>query len=355
MRITSSAGYSTVAHPAGCRGAKQREESMKAAIMVPGTDGGRWDVRDVQRPVVTAGHVLVRVHASSLNRAEFRRLHTMRVRPGQAAPEARTGGGDAAGEVVEIGPEVHGVKPGDRVMGRCAGGFAEFALLDAREVMAAPERLSWEEAACIPIVFVVVHDALFVSGQLRAGETVLVTAAPSGVGVATLLLAKFLGAKVIGTSRSADKLERLKAHGLDRGVVTGSEGFGEALSRVIGDDEVDVVVDNIGADVLAPCLNALAVGGRFVTIGRMSGVTKGELDVDRLAERRLHLYGVSNSLRTPAQRAESAKRFTADLLPALGDGRLRPVIDRCFPLDQIAAAGAYLETDKHVGKVVIEI
>src|SRR5712675_1769645 len=99
----------------------------------------------------------------------------------------------------------------------------------------------------------------------------------------------------------------------------------------------------------------LAVGGRFVTIGRMSGVTRGELDVDRLAERRLHLYGVSNRLRSPAQRAESAKRFAADLLPAFGDGRLRPIIDRSFPLDEIAAAGAWLETDKHVGKVVIRI
>ncbi len=326
---------------------------MKAATMVPGAEGGTWDVRDVQRPNITAGHVLVRVHASSLNRAEFRRLHTMRIRPGQATPEARTGGGDAAGEVVEIGPGVTGIKPGDRVMGRCAGGFAEFALLDAREVMPAPEALSWEEAACVPIVFVVVHDALFVSGQLRAGETVLVTAAPSGVGVATLALAKYLGAKVIGTSRSAEKLERLKAFGLDAGIVTGSEGFGAAVSRVIGEAGVDMIVDNIGADVLAPCLEALAVGGRFVTIGRMSGVTMGELDVDRLAERRLHLYGVSNRLRSPAQRAESAKRFAADLLPALSEGRLKPIIDRSFPLDKIAAAGAWLETDKHVGKVVI--
>jgi NADPH:quinone reductase len=328
---------------------------MKAAIMVPGPDGGTWDVRDVQRPLVRAGQVLVRVHASSLNRAEFRRLHTLRIQPGNPAPEARTGGGDAAGEVVEIGAGVTGVKPGDRVMGRCAGGFAEYALLDAREVMPAPELLSWEEAACVPIVFVVVHDALFASGRLGAGETVLVTAAPSGVGVATLLLAKYLGAKVIGTSRSAEKLERLKAHGLDAGVFTGSEGFGAAISRVIGDQGVDMVVDNIGADVLEPCLNALAVGGRFVTIGRMSGVTKSVLDVDRLAERRLHLYGVSNRLRTSAQRAQSARQFIADLLPALGDGRLRPVIDRYFPLDEIAAAGTYLEADKHVGKVVIRI
>lgn len=327
---------------------------MNAAIMVPGADGGTWDVRDVQRPVVMPGHVLIRVHASSLNRAEFRRLHTLRTRPGHSAPETRTGGGDAAGEVVETGAGVSGIKPGDRVMGRCAGGFAEYALLDAREVMSAPERLSWEEAACIPIVFVVVHDALFVSGQLSAGETLLVTAAPSGVGVAALLLGKYLGAKVIGTSRSAEKLERLKAHGLDVGVVTGAEGFAEAVSRVIGERGVDMVVDNIGADVLEPCLKALAVGGRFVTIGRMSGATKAEFDVDLLAERRLHLYGVSNRLRTPAQRAESAKRFVADLMPAFSDGRIRPVIDRCFPLDDIAAAGAYLEADRHVGKVVIQ-
>jgi NADPH2:quinone reductase len=182
---------------------------------------------------------------------------------------------------------------------------------------------------------------------------VLVTAAPSGVGFASLLLAKYLGAEVIGTSRSAEKLERLKSHGLDTGVVTGSEGFSAVISGVIGEKGVDMVVDNVGADVLAPCLEAVPVGGRFVTIGRMSGVTKGELDVDRLAERRLHLYGISNRLRSPAQRAESSKRFAADLLPAFGDGRLRPIIDRSFPLDEIAAAGAWLEADKHVGKVVI--
>src|SRR4029077_18473117 len=116
------------------------------------------------------------------------------------------------------------------------------------------------------------------------GKPCWVTAAPSGVGVATLLLAKYLGAKVIGTSRSAEKLERLKTFGLDAGVVTGSEGFGAAISRAVGEKGVDMVVDNIGGDVLPSCLEALAVGGRFVTIGRMSGVTTGELDVDRLAE-----------------------------------------------------------------------
>ena len=115
-----------------------------------------------------------------------------------------------------------------------------------------------------------------------------------------------------------------------------------------------MVVDNIGGDVLAPLIEALAVGGRFVTIGRMSGVLKGELDVDRLAERRLHLYGVSNRLRTAGQRAESMRRFVADMMPALGDGRIRPIIDRTFALDDIAAAQAHVEADRHVGKVVIQ-
>jgi NADPH2:quinone reductase len=285
----------------------------------------------------------------------MRTIRNLRLMAGKPAPTERPGGGDAAGEIVEIGAGVTGFQPGGRVMGRCSGGFAEYALIDAREAMPAPERLTWEEAAAVPIVFVVVHDALYASAQLRRGETVLVTAASSGVGVATLQLAKLIGARVIGTSRSADKLEKLKGYGLDAGVVTGSDGFGAAIARVIGEEGVDMIVDNIGGDIFPACLDALAVGGRFVTIGRMSGVLKGELDLDRLALRRLHLYGVSNRLRKPAQRAESTRRFVADLMPALRDGSLRPIIDRTFALSEISEAQAYLEADRHVGKVVIRV
>jgi NADPH:quinone reductase len=328
---------------------------MQAAVMVAGADGGHWEIREMQRPIPSPGHVLLRVRAASINRAELRRLHSLRLIPGQPTPEARVGGGDAAGEIAELGAGVTGFQSGDRAMGRCAGGFAEYALIDARELMPVPAALSWAEAACVPIVFVVVHDALFVSGRLQRGETVLVTAAPSGVGTATLVLAKHLGAQVIGSSRSAAKLERLQEHGLDVGVLTGSDGFGAAIAPHIGENGIDMVVDNIGGDVLAACVAALGVGGRYVTIGRMSGVTVGELDVDRLAERRLHLYGVSNRLRTPAQRAESTRRFVADLMPALGDGAIRPIIDRSFPLDQLAAAQAHVEADRHIGKVVINL
>ncbi len=321
---------------------------MKAAVMVPGAAGGTWQVREVQRPAVGPGQVLVRVRASSINRAEFRRLHAMK-----PTDEPRTGGGDAAGEIEAVGAGVAGFKEGDRVMGRCAGGFAEYALLDAREAMPAPERLSWEEAACVPVVFVVVHDGLFVSGRLNPGETLLVTGVASGVGTAALALGKLIGARVIGTSRSPDKLERLKPHGLDIGVVSDAAGLAAALKPAAGPQGIDMLVDNIGGDALAPCLDALNVGGRFVTIGRMSGVHAAALDIDRFAEYRLHLYGVSNRLRSAAQRAESARRFLADLLPALGDGRLRPILDRSFALDDIAAAQAHVEADRHVGKVVI--
>ena len=327
---------------------------MLAAMMAAGPEGGHWDIRDVQRPVVPPGHVLLRVRASSINRAEMRRLRSLRLEPGKPTPDARIGGGDAAGEIVELGAGVTGLNVGERAMGRCSGGFAEYVLLDAREVMPVPDALSWEEASCIPVVFVVVHDALFVSGQLREGETVLVTGAASGVGVATLALAHYLGARVIGTSRSAAKLEKLKAHGLDVGVVAGNDGFAAAIAPAIGDG-VDMIVDNIGGDVLAPLIAALKVGGRYVTIGRMSGITTGELDVDRLAERRLHLYGVSNRLRNAAQRAESMRRFLADLMPALGEGKIRPIIDRTFPLAELPAAQAHVEADRHVGKVVITL
>jgi len=134
----------------------------------------------------------------------------------------------------------------------------------------------------------------------------LITAVPSGVGVTALVLGKYLGAQVIGTSRSTDKLERLKPCGLDAGVVTGSNGFGAAITSAIGEKGVDMIVDNIGGDVLAPCIEALAVGGRYVTIGRMSGVLKGELDVDR--RRPLSRVG----LRTPQLRLVAAE------LPQLG-------------------------------------
>jgi len=232
---------------------------MKAAMMVPGADGGRWEVRDVQRPVVTAGHVLVSVRASSLNRTEFRRLHTLRIRAGQTPPEARTGGGDAARRGGRDRPrrQRHQARrPGHGAMRRrvrriCPAGRPRGDARSRTVVMARggmrPDRLCGGSRRSL-------RERPAASRRDGAGHCGAVRC------WGYLLLAKFLGAKVIGTSRSADKLERLKAHGLDVGIATGSEGFGEALSRAIGADGVDMVVDNIGADYPASTRSPSAAG-----------------------------------------------------------------------------------------------
>jgi len=216
-------------------------------------------------------------------------------------------------------------------MGRCAGAYAEYALMDAREAIAIPAQLPWEEAAGIPLTFMVVHDMLIAQGKLVAGEWLLVTGISSGVGVASLQTAKALGAKVIGTSGSADKLERLKAAGLDLGIRTRAGDFCDAVIAATGGKGVNLVVNNVGGSVFAECVRALAFQGRLATVGYVDGVLKAEIDIEALHAKRLVLFGVSNKLRSAEQRLESTRGFVADILPAIADGRIRPMIDRVYP------------------------
>ena len=306
--------------------------------------------REVPAPEPAAGQILVRVHAAGLNRGEFMAAHGL-TKPGAAKPA----GGEAAGEIVKLGAGVTGFAPGARVMGRCPGAFAEFALMDAREVIGMPQRLSWEEAASIPLTFMVTHDMLIAQGKLAAGEWLLVTGISSGVGVASLQTAKALGAKVIGTSGSAEKLERLKAIGLDLGIRTRKGDFLGAVMEATGGKGVNLVVNNVGGSVFAECVRALAFQGRLATVGYVDGVLKAEIDIEALHSKRLVLFGVSNKLRSPDLRAESARGFAADILPAIVDGRIQPLIDRVYAFDELPAAKAYMESNAHLGKIVLRV
>jgi len=316
---------------------------------MPSVDGGsiHWRVADIAEPQPGPGQLLVRVKAASINRGESVLLKTK-------LPTG-AGGIDAAGEVVEIGANVSRFKRGERVAGRCAGGFAELAAMNEFEAMALPPEVRFEAAACLPVSFTVAHDALVVNGHLAKGETVLITGVSSAVGVAALAIAKFLGATVIGTSRSPEKLARLKAAGLDLGLHATAPNFSAAVKQATHGQGANVAIDTVGAAFFHEILNSLAVDGRYATIGQMSGAPKVELDMDAFAMRRLHLFGVSNRLRTPEQRAQSARRFAEELMPAIAGGKVRPIVDRVFALEEVEAAHQHVYADRQLGKVVIRI
>ncbi len=299
----------------------------------------RLVLRDVPVPEEGPGQVLVRVRAAGLNRGEFIAGHGL-ARPGTAKPA----GNEACAEVV---------RTGERVMGRCPGAFAEYALMDAREAIAVPARLSWEEAAAIPLTFMVVHDMLVAQGQLKAGEWLLVAGVSSGVGVAALQAAKALGAKVIGTSGSQEKLSRLAKLGLDFPIQTRKGDFHDAVMKATDGKGANLVVNTVGGSVFAECVRSLGFEGRLAIVGYVDGVLKSEVDLEAVHAKRLRIFGVSNKLRNAEQRASTVRGFVADFLPLFASGRIRPLIDRVFPFVELPAAKAYMESDAHVGKIVI--
>jgi NADPH:quinone reductase-like Zn-dependent oxidoreductase len=227
--------------------------------------------------------------------------------------------------------------------------------MDAREALRIPPRLSWEQAAAIPLSFMVAHDMLVAQGHLAAGEWLLVTAVSSGVGIASLQVAKLLGAKVIGTSGSADKLAKLQQFGLDVGVATRGAGFYDPAMQATDRKGVNLVVNNVGGTVFAECVRCLAYEGRLATVGYLDRTLTAEIDLAALHAKRLTLFGVSNKLRSPAQRAATVRGFERDLLPWFADGRLSPVIDRVFAFDDIPAAHTHFDSSAVLGKVVVTV
>jgi NADPH:quinone reductase len=298
------------------------------------------ELREAPMPKPGSDQLLVRVRAAGLNRGEF-------LRHGLTKPGApKVGGTEGAGEIEGSG---------ERVMGRLPASFAEYAVMDKADAIAVPPGLSWEEAAATPLTFLVVYDMLVQQGSLKRGEWLLVTGVSAGVGVAALLAAKALGAKVIGTSGSSEKLERLKPLGLDVGLKTRTPDFAKAVLEATGGKGVDLVVNNVGGSVFAECIKCLGYEGRLATVGYVDGVMKAEMDIEALHSKRLKLFGVSNKMRNAAQRGVTVEGFKRDFLPLFASGKLKPVIDGVYDFKDLPQAKARMESNAHVGKIVVRV
>ncbi|HEY5323622.1 MAG TPA: zinc-binding dehydrogenase [Caldimonas sp.] len=309
------------------------------------------ELRDVPAPVAGPKQLLVRMRAAALNRGEFLLGHGLHGQPGTW----KAIGAEGAGEVVAVGAEVTGFRPGDRVMGRCAGAFSELALMEAAEAMAVPDGLSWDEAASIPLTFLVAYDMLMLQGRLTAGQWLLINGISSGVGVASLQLGKVLGAQVIGTSGSSEKLAALVPLGLDVALRTRAAEFAPAVMEATDGHGVDLIVNTVGGSVFAEDIRALAFEGRLATVGYVDGVLHADIDLEALHAKRLTLFGVSNKRRSKEQRAAAVPRFVAEVLPHFAAGRIRPRIDRAFAFAELPEAKERMESGAHIGKIVLRL
>ncbi|XXQ55120.1 zinc-binding dehydrogenase [Xenophilus aerolatus] len=324
--------------------------TMRAAVQA-GADGVRVQTVPLPRPGPT--EILVRVRASALNRADLGlaegRRHGPHGGPGTVL------GLEWAGEVVSAGWQVDGVRPGDRVMCSGIGAFAEYAVTDYRRSFPLPHpAMDTAQAACLPIALRTMHDALVTQGGLRAGQSVLIQGASSGVGLMGLQLARHLGAGlVLGTSTTPERRGRLADFGAHRALDTTDPRWVEAVLAHTGGRGVDLVIDQLSGPYASLNLQATAIGGCVVNVGRMAGQS-AVFDFETHSMRRIRYQGVTFRTRSVDEVAAIAERVRAHLWPALAAGQLGLPIDVRLPLEAVPQALARMRANDHFGKIVIE-
>lgn len=315
------------------------------AVVLEGFGGvSNLVMREVDAPTPGAGQVRVRVRATGLNYADVLWRHGR-------YPRARVPhvlGYEIAGEVDAVGEGVTGFQPGDRVFGTAAGGggYAERCLAPAEMLMAIPDGLSFDEAAALPVVFGTVWWGLVGMGRLQPGEWALIHAAGGGVGTVAVQWAKALGAKVVATAGSDEKLARVKELGADVLINYRSTNWVDGLKEQVG--KVDLVMDSIGGQVLEESLGVLKPFGRLITFGYASG-EQVQVDPMRLFGRNLTISGLWLGAMPP----QAVRRSLEESVQVIASGKVKPVIGHTFPLEQVADAHALLEGRGSFGKVII--
>jgi putative PIG3 family NAD(P)H quinone oxidoreductase len=323
------------------------------AVVITGRGGPEvLEVRDVPTPEPGGEQIRIQIRACGVNRADL--LQARGLYPAPAGVPADIPGLEFAGEVDAVGPDVGAqAKVGDRVFGIVAGGAqAEFLTTHPRMVATIPPNLDFEAAAAIPEAFITAHDALTAQGKLAPGERVLIHAAGSGVGTAAVQVAQAMGCTVLGTSRTADKLERARALGLDIAIDNADGAFADRVKERTGGKGVHVVLDLIGGKALAGNLAVLAKGGRLVVVGLLSG-SKAEIDLGALLAGRITMVGTTLRARPLEEKAAAVRRFESGVVPWLERGLVRPVVDSVFGLDAVREAYARMASNEGFGKVIL--
>src|SRR5947209_8942559 len=329
---------------------------MKAVVIA---SYGRVEGIGVQEvktpPAPTANRVRVRVRAAGLNRADIlqRRGHY----PAPPGYPPNIPGMEFAGEVESIGDAFRAWKVGDRVVGITAGGAqAELVVVPESNLARIPVDLDWVGAGSMPETFITAHDALFTRAGLHMGERVLIHAAASGVGTAAIQVAHAAGATVYGTSRTADKLQRIRDLnlGLDASIAVGDSPakFAEAVRNWTDGAGVDVILDLVGGNYFPANPDALASRGRLICVGTMAGA-KSEIDIGLPLRKRLTIIGTMLRGRAIEEKAEATRLFASSVLPLVSRGAIRPVIDRVYPVDEIREAHERMESNLSFGKIVL--
>jgi len=325
---------------------------MKAIVI---TEPGGEDVlqlAEVDAPTMGASDILIQVRATSVNRADLLQRQGLYPPPKGASPLL---GLECAGEVIDVGADVEGWQRGDRVMALLAGGgYAERVAVHHGSVMRAPAALDWHEAGALPEVFLTAYLNIFELGAVPEGGTVLVHGGGSGVGTAALQLCNEAGIRCIVTASSAGKLERCRQLGATAAIDYNDGDFAPKVLEATAKRGVDVVLDCVGGRYLAQNLDCLAVDGRLLVIGLIGGA-KAEINLAKMLMRRLQVIGSTLRTRSAAQKQELVASFQHRFGSAIAAGRIKPIIERVFPLSAAAEAHRLVQSSTHFGKVVLSV
>lgn len=311
------------------------------------------ELREVPTPGPSRGEVRVRVRASAVNRADL--LQRMGLYPAPPGWPQDIPGLEIAGEVDAVGEGVTELVEGDRVFGLVGGGgYAEHLVTHARTLARMPPDMSFADAAAIPEAFVTAWDAMVDQGALSPGETALVHAVGSGVGTAGVQIARALGARVIGTARTPQKIGRATELGLEHGIVVEGAKFADEVLAQTGGAGVDLVLELVGGAYVTQDIACLALKGRVVVVGTMAGA-QAPIELHQLMVKRAVVRGTTLRARPLEEKILAAQALQKHLVPLFASGALRPVVDRVFPLARAADAHRLMQKNDTFGKLVLEV